>query len=87
MTALQKWPIFEKGNIQFYTMLPYTKRQVFQPTCDAKLIFTQEKQCVVAVVARAEGTQLDTQQEWVMVEARSGYYEQASQACNQIDPR
>jgi hypothetical protein len=42
-------------------------------------------------VARAEST-LDTQQEWVMVEARiihvrSGYYEQASQACNQINPR
>jgi hypothetical protein len=38
-------------------------------------------------VARAESTQLDTQQEWVMIEARSGYYEQASQACNQIYPR
>jgi helicase required for RNAi-mediated heterochromatin assembly 1 len=26
-------------------------------------------------VVRAEDTQFDTQQEWVMVEARSGYYE------------
>jgi hypothetical protein len=43
---------------------------VVQPTYDAKLVLTQEKQCVVAVVARAEGTQLDTQQEWVMVEGK-----------------